>query len=296
MFGHQFYHNTLRKYIIIFGTLFNDIIIDRKDKNGNTVQRIKVPLAYAPQEKMLARLEQDPTNDRKAAMALPRMSFEMTGMTYAPDRKMNTVMRQVNATADKSKLANMYNPVPYDLQMQLNIYTSFAEDATYILENILPFFTPEWTVTVDLVSDIGLKYDVPIILNSTSSADTYEGDFETRRALIWTLDFTLKGLIIGPVRKSGIIKGVNNRIFLANTEYTGNTQGIGSSDKTFTINTTATNTSTNAVSIFTKPGMLANGSPTTNGDASVAVANIDADDTYGFIKDYEEYFNANNSG
>ena len=296
MFGHQFYHQTLRKYIIIFGTLFNDIIIDRKDKaNENTIQRIKVPLAYAPQEKMLARLEQDPTASRKVAIALPRMSFELLGMAYAADRKMNTTLRQVKVATDKSKLANMYTPVPYDLQMQLNVYTSFAEDATYILENVLPFFTPEWSVTVDLVPEIGLKYDVPIILNSCTQQDTYEGDFETRRALIWTLDFTMKGLIFGPVRKSGIIKGVNNRIFLANTTYTGNTQGIGSTDKTFTINTASTNTSINAVSIFTQPGLTANGTATSNASESVAVANIDADDAYGFITDYEEYFNANNS-
>ena len=139
------------------------------------------------------------------------------------------------------------------------------------------------------------KYDVPIILNSCTQQDTYEGDFETRRALIWTLDFTMKGLIFGPVRKSGIIKGVNNRIFLANTTYTGNTQGIGSTDKTFTINTASTNTSINAVSIFTQPGLTANGTATSNASESVAVANIDADDAYGFITDYEEYFNANNS-
>jgi hypothetical protein len=298
MFGHQFYHQTLRKYIIIFGTLFNDIIIDRRtgsSQSGDIAQRIKVPLTYAPQEKMLARLEQDPTASRKASIVLPRMSFELLGLTYAADRKMNTTIRQVKATTDKSKIANMYNPVPYDLQMQLNIFTTFAEDATYILENILPFFTPEWSVTVDLVPDIGLKYDVPVILNSSTQQDTYEGDFETRRALIWTLDFTMKGLMFGPVRKTGIIKSVNNRIFVANTAYTGNTQ-LGSTDLTYTINTAATVTTTNAVSIYTTPGLDANGDPTSNSSDSVAATLIDADDNYGFIVDYEEYFNANNSG
>ncbi len=206
MLGHTFYHQHLRKYVIVFGTLFNDIIVQRKDNSGNVVQDIKVPLAYAPREKALARIQQDPDLARKVGMVLPRMSFEMQSFNYAPERKLNKIHRNVAAYADdKAKLYAAYSPVAYDIGFDLNIYTRYAEDSTQILEQILPFFTPEWSVTMTLIPEMSWKQDIPVVLNGVSAQDTYDGDFETRRALIHTLNFTLKGYLWGPLRKSGVV-------------------------------------------------------------------------------------------
>ncbi len=296
MLGHTFYHQHLRKYVIVFGTIFNDIIIQRKDNSGNIVQDIKVPLAYAPREKALARLDQDPDLARKVGMVLPRMSFEMTSINYAPERKLNKIHRNVSAYSDdKAKLYAAYNPVAYDVGFELNIYTRYAEDSTQILEQILPFFTPEWSVSMTLIPDMNWKQDIPIVLNGVSMQDTYDGDFETRRALIHTLNFTLKGYLWGPLRKTGIIKTANVMTHVDTSTVYANTHPAN----TVFANVNVTNSSSSGYYIHsrttTTPGLLANGSPTSNADASVGIANIDEDDDYGFIHDFEEWFSANTS-
>ena len=296
MLGHTFYHQHLRKYAIVFGTIFNDIIIQRKDNSGNIVQDIKVPLAYAPREKALARLDQDPDLARKVGMVLPRMSFEMTSINYAPERKLNKIHRNVSAYSDdKAKLYAAYNPVAYDVGFELNIYTRYAEDSTQILEQILPFFTPEWSVSMTLIPDMNWKQDIPIVLNGVSMQDTYDGDFETRRALIHTLNFTLKGYLWGPLRKTGIIKTANVMTHVDTSTVYANQHP----SNTVFANVNVTNSSSSGYYIHsrttTTPGLLANGSPTSNADASVGIANIDEDDDYGFIHDFEEWFSANTS-
>ena len=296
MLGHTFYHQHLRKYVIVFGTIFNDIIIQRKDNSGNIVQDIKVPLAYAPREKALARLDKDPDLARKVGMVLPRMSFEMTGINYAPERKLNKIHRNVSAYSDdKAKLYAAYNPVAYDVGFELNIYTRYAEDSTQILEQILPFFTPEWSVSMTLIPDMNWKQDIPIVLNGVSMQDTYDGDFETRRALIHTLNFTLKGYLWGPLRKTGIIKTANVMTHVDTSTVYANQHP----SNTVFANVNVTNSSSSGYYIHsrttTTPGLLANGSPTSNADASVGIANIDEDDDYGFIHDFEEWFSANTS-
>ena len=296
MLGHTFYHQHLRKYVIVFGTIFNDIIIQRKDNSGNIVQDIKVPLAYAPREKALARLDQDPDLARKVGMVLPRMSFEMTSINYAPERKLNKIHRNVSAYSDdKAKLYAAYNPVAYDVGFELNIYTRYAEDSTQILEQILPFFTPEWSVSMTLIPDMNWKQDIPIVLNGVSMQDTYDGDFETRRALIHTLNFTLKGYLWGPLRKTGIIKTANVMTHVDTSTVYANQHP----SNTVFANVNVTNSSSSGYYIHsrttTTPGLLANGSPTSNADASVGIANIDEDDDYGFIHDFEEWVSANTS-
>ena len=296
MLGHTFYHEHLRKYVIVFGTLFNDIIVQRKDANSNVVQDIKVPLAYAPREKALARIEQDPDLARKVGMVLPRMSFEMQSFTYASERKLNKIHRNVSAlTDDKAKLYNAYTPVPYDLGFDLNIYTRYAEDSTQILEQILPFFTPEWTVTMTLIPDMNWKQDIPIVLQGVNTEDTYDGDFETRRALIHTLNFTLKGYLWGPLRKSGIIKTANVMTHVDTSKLYANAH----SSNTVVANVNVSNTSASGYYLHsrttTTPGLLANGSPTSNASLSVGIADIDEDDDYGYIHNFEEWFSANTS-
>jgi len=294
MLGHTYYHQHLRKYVIVFGTLFNDLIIQRKDAANNIVQDIKAPLAYGPREKALARLEQDPSLNRKTAITLPRMTFEMQSFSYAPERKLNKIHRNVAALSDdKKKLYAAYSPVPYDIGFELNIMTGFAEDATQLLEQILPFFTPEWTVTMNLIPEMGWKQDIQIVLNSVSTSDTYEADFETRRALIHTLSFTMKGYFWGPLRKTGIIKTANVMTHVDTSTIHANTHP----SNTVFANVNVTNSSSSGYYLHsrttTTPGLLANGSPTANASLSVGIDSIDEDDDYGYIHNFEEWFSAN---
>jgi hypothetical protein len=296
MLGHTFYHQHLRKYVIVFGTLFNDIIVQRKDNAGNVVQDIKVPLAYAPKEKALARIAADPDLSKQVGMVLPRMSFEMTNINYAPERKLNKIHRNVSTFADdKTKLYAAYNPVAYDVGFELNVFTRYAEDSTQIIEQILPFFTPEWFVTMNLIPEMNWRQDIPIVLNGVSMQDTYEGDFETRRALIHTLQFTLKGYLWGPIRKSGIIKTANVMTHVDTSTVYANQHP----SNTVFANVNVTDSSKPGYYIHsrttTTPGLLANGSPTSNASASVGIGSIDEDDDYGYIHNFEEWFSANTS-
>ena len=204
MLGTPFTHDMIRKYVVAFGTLFNNIKLQRPGTSDT--QWISVPLSYAPKEKWHARLT-DPNITQQVAMSLPRISYEMITANYAPERKMNTMNKHVGLNAsDDTKLRNMFAPVPYDFQFSLYVYTRNAADATNICEQILPFFTPEFTVTINDATDLNIDVDCPIILNGVNREDTYEGDFESRRIVTWTLDFTMKGLLFGPVQDSKIIK------------------------------------------------------------------------------------------
>ena len=191
MLGQQFYHETMRNVIVAFGTLFNNIHLVRKNNSGTIIQTMKVPLAYGPKEKFLTRISADPNLNPGVALTVPRMGFELTSMTYDGIRKLNTMGR--NVATGTTGLKKIYNPVPYNWDFSLYIYVKNAEDGTQILEQILPFFTPEFTVTMNLVSSMTEKRDIPLVLNSVSSEDTYEGDYASRRSIIWTLSFLMKG-------------------------------------------------------------------------------------------------------
>ncbi len=210
MLGSTFYHQTIRKYVAVFGTLFNDINIERKDSSGTVVERLKVPLAYGPKQKWLLAI-QDTTADRKVvATRTPRMGFSMTGISYDTARKLNTIGRNVkaNTSSTTTSMVTMYNPVPYNFDFSLFILVKNAEDGTQILEQILPYFTPEFTVTVNTIPDMNIKADVPIVLNSSSVADEYEGDLSARRTITWTLSFTLKGFIYPNITSGQVIKTI----------------------------------------------------------------------------------------
>jgi len=218
MFGQTFYHGTLRKYVILFGTLFNNIWVNREDENGAVKQSFKVPLSYGPREKFLARingLNADDPMTQPFATVLPRMGFEITGFNYAPERKLSTINKFVRTPipTDQDKMKYQYNPVPYDIQFSLSIFVKNTTDGTKIIEQILPYFTPEWTTTVQLVADPDITLDVPLVLGSVAQDDVYEGSFEERRALIWTVDFTMKGFFFGPNKKSEVIKLANTQLY-----------------------------------------------------------------------------------
>jgi hypothetical protein len=193
MFGTYFYHQTSRKMVVAFGSLFNTIEVRRTNSAGSVVDTIKVPLSYGPREKFLTRISADPNLNPSIALTVPRMGFELTAMTYDGVRKLNTMGR--NVAAGTTGLKKQFNPVPYNWDFSLYVYVKNAEDGTQILEQILPFFTPEFTVTMNLVSSMSEKRDIPLVLNSVTSEDTYEGDFASRRSIIWTLSFLMKGFL-----------------------------------------------------------------------------------------------------
>jgi len=206
MLGQYFYNETIRNTIIAFGSLFNDIQIERRNAADVAVQTLKVPLAYGPKQKFLIRLEGDPNLDTKVAITLPRIGFEINGLDYAPERKLNRIMkkRKVQNTED-DKLKSMmtqYSPVPYNIGFELFVMARNSDDGIQIVEQILPFFQPEYTVSIREVPEMDTIRDVPIILNSISYEDTYEGDFTTRRAIIYTFSFTAKTYVYGPVETS----------------------------------------------------------------------------------------------
>ena len=203
MLGQYFYNESLRKTIIAFGSLFNDIAITRKNSAGTEVQTLKVPLAYGPKQKFITRLEQDPNDNQSIAMTLPRIGFEINGFSYDPVRKLNRILKKkITSTEVGKELKQMsiqYSPVPYDVGFELFVMTKNSDDGIQIVEQILPFFQPEYTVSIKEVPEMDTIRDVPVVLNNISYEDTYAGDFTERRAIIYTLNFTAKAYVYGPV-------------------------------------------------------------------------------------------------
>ena len=279
MFGQTWSHNTIRKYVVLFGTLFDNIYINRENSSGQTIQTFKIPLSYGPKEKFLARVNMDSTLTQQVAVVLPRMSFELVTMNYAPDRKLNT-MNKLHKVYDSGQMTYQYSPVPYDFTFQLAIMVKNAEDGTKIIEQILPYFTPEWTASVNLMPDVDGKYDVPIVFNDITTEDTYEGDFTQRRALIHTLTFTMKGYLFGPSRRSEVIKDIDVNIKVPK---------LGSA-------TLANTAIANTVAIQINPGQYANGAAASwYGDATantrptvVDITEVSENENYGFLIDFTE--------
>ena len=215
MLGQTFYHETIRNIVVGFGTIFNNIQLVRKDNTGKVQQTLKVPLAYGPRQKFLVRLNDDADLSKAAAVTLPRIGFEITGLSYDPGRKLNRVQKfkkvktATSGGIDTTKqLDTQYMPVPYNINFQLYILAKQSDDALQIVEQILPYFQPDYTITMNDNADMDIKKDIPVILNSITYADDYQGDFTTRRAIIYTLDFTCKLYLYGPVTSSKVIKTV----------------------------------------------------------------------------------------
>ena len=212
-----FYNEIFRKTIISFGTLFNNLTIKQE---GSVV---KGPLAYGPTQKFLARLEQAPNLNQSVAMSLPRMSFEFTGLNYDPSRKVTTTQQfTVKNPEDNTDIKKQYMPVPYNMQFELAIMCKLNDDALQIVEQILPYFQPQYNLTVQLVESIKEKRDIPIILENVTMQDDYEGDFTTRRVLLYTLRFTAKTYLFGPVTSAtkDIVKQVSVRYLAGGSKST----------------------------------------------------------------------------
>ena len=174
MFGEHFYHETIKRAVSVFGTLFNNISVKRADGTA-----LKVPLAYGPRQKWITRLQQVDTTTTRTAISLPRMGFELTSIEYDSTRKLTK--------------------------------RTHTDDGLQIIEQIMPYFTPDYTVTINTIPDMGDKRDVPITLTSVTQTDEYEGDFTTRQVLRYDLEFIMKNYIYGPVRDSDIIRTVKAR-------------------------------------------------------------------------------------
>jgi hypothetical protein len=272
MFGQGFYFETIRKYVILIGTLFDDIRITKTNTTGTLTSIVKVPVTYAPKDKMLARVIDDPNIDRQSATpTLPIISFEMGTLHYDGTRKLPTTNKS-SVKKDSNTFKYQYNPVPYNFNFKVYIYVKNAEDGTKIIEQILPYFTPDWTTTCKLIPEMEIDMDIPVILNDIRYEDKYDGAFEKRRAIIWSLDLTLKGYIYGPVKQAGIIKFVNTNFYVPNGK----------------LHTAVGNTNI-IEKITVQPGMSPNNTPinwygkANNTLDTVPYIQIDSSDDFGFI-------------
>ena len=218
MFGEHFYHKQIRNTVIAFGTIFNNIHIKRLDSSGNPLQSLKVPLSYSPKEKFIARLDQQSSltgSDSSVAITLPRMAFDITGYSYDPTRKLNKNQRRgvVTTNADTTKLNAQYSPVPYDVAIELNVFTANSDDGLQIIEQILPYFQPDYTVTMIENSVMDSKRDIPFILESVNYEDSYAGSLTATRRITYTLSFTAKIYLYGPISTGAVIKTVSADLY-----------------------------------------------------------------------------------
>ena len=219
MFGQHFYHKQIRNTVIAFGTIFNNINIKRLDSSGNPLQNIRVPLSYSPKEKFITRLEQQADltgDDSSVAITLPRMAFDITGYAYDASRKLNKNQRVgvVTENADTTKLNTQYSPVPYNVNFELNVFVANSDDGLQIIEQILPFFHPDYTVTMILDKTyMDTKRDIPFILESVNYDDSYTGSLTSLRRIVYTLQFTAKIYLYGPISQSAIIKKVSADLY-----------------------------------------------------------------------------------
>ncbi len=257
-----FYHGMTRKAVALMGTLFNDIVIKRTKADGSE-ETIKVPLTYGPREKYLGRLEGDPLLDKKAAIVLPHLGFELTNWQYDPQRKLGTLntFKQVHREGDKDRFERTWQPVPYNLDFLVTILAERAEDVYKVVEQVVPFFVPDWTPSVFPLEDFpSLSIDVPIELVSMAQSDTYQPNLPDRRMVQVDMGFLMRWNYYGPTTDSKIIK-------FARVNFKSNT---------------AANTVT-VEHITVQPGLTANGQPTANIADTIPYADIEASDDWDYI-------------
>jgi len=261
----HFYNATTRKYVALFGTLFNEISITRDDENGVEQQKMIVPIAYGPAQKFLSRITEDPNLDRPFAMTLPRMAFEINGMVFDPTRKLPSTqkIRKIDPESNDAR-GHIWSATPYNIDFSLFVMTKYSEDAVKIVEQIVPFFMPEWTTTVKLID--GLEpLDIPLVLSSVSNEELYEGNYEERRAVLWTLNFTMKCWYFGPERQRKVIK------FVESSMHTDTDVNSSREEK---------------ISVY--PGLTTDGEPTSDPTETISYQDIEFDMDWGVITVIEE--------
>ncbi len=250
-----YHHDSIRKQIVVFGSIFNDIFVQRDANNQTTAQTLKVPISYSAKDKFQLRVNANPDGEKEVAITLPRMAFEMINLTYDPTRMFNRIQK-----LKLSENTFTYTPVPFNIHCALYIAVKNTTDGLRIIEQILPFFAPQLTVPMTLVEGAGVE-DIPVVLVGQNFTDSYEGDFETRRAIIWQLDFVIEGYIYGAVRNSKRIK------FAEVNMYDGATP----------------NTQFSRITV--QPGLTANGQPTTDINETIPYLEINMNDNWDYIID-----------
>ena len=213
MLDQRFYWGTIRKSIVAFGNMFNNITIERRDSSGNVIQIQRVPLSYSPKQKFLAKIQQQPDIDKNNFnVILPRMGFELISLDYDPNRKVSPI-QQTRVVNSATNASSQYAPTPYNLNILLYIYSRNQDDSLQVIEQILPYFNPDYNLSLKAIPELNITNDLPILLNSIGFEDDYEGDEVTRRSIVWTLSFIMKLNFYGPVSKQGIIRKVNTNLF-----------------------------------------------------------------------------------
>lgn len=274
MLSRPYYHGLIKKYVIIFGSLFNNITIEREDANGNAVQSINVPIAYGPRDKYISRIRENASGIASHEIILPIMSFNITNIEYDPDRKLQTSRQILDKVVQNGKTIynKNYTPVAYNFHFTLSIMTKSTEDGTRIVEQILPYFTPEWSISARLIDELPNNItDIPIVIQAMNMQDDYDDSFNTRRTLVFNLDFVLKGYLYGPTTEAKLIRQSNIRL------------------------STPTDLSIDVdivpplVLETVRPGLDANGNPTTLSANSIPLKDIKPEDNYGFITTIEEF-------
>jgi hypothetical protein len=256
----------MRRYILYFGALFNDIYINRYDSSNNVIQSTKVPITYASKEKFLERVLGDPNLTKPVAIDLPRMYFLLTSLAYDGQRKLNP-SRQIFYKANTATIDSIYNPVAYNFFFSLGILVKNAQDGTKIMEEIVPYFTPSFTSTLNVLPEMEIQHDIPLSIQSITYEDLFEGAWTQRKSMMWTINFIMKGYLYGPITESGLIKQmhVNFRIPTTNTA----SEGIGNT----------------AISehLYAQVGLTANGTPANTVATSIPIADITITEDWGKI-------------
>ena len=268
-----FYYQTIRKNVIAFGDIFKDIMLLKYNANNRVeIDRRIVPLVYMPKENYISRLNntQDEDLPNKVEIVLPTMSFEITKIAYDPTRKLQSSLQNFNTiSGTNSQIATQYVGVPYNINFSLYIYIRNIDDGLQIIEQILPFFTPDWTTTVDLIPEINEIKDIPIIMNTVHYEDNYDSAFDKRRAIVWTLDLTLKGFLYGPVKSNKIIKFVDVTFYIPPVPDGQLQNAVGNTKP--------------SERVTVQPGLDANGNPTSNISITIPYNQIQATDNFGYI-------------
>lgn len=281
MFGNgPFYFQLLRKYEMYFGYCFSNLYFKR-EYDDSLGQLIKVPIQWGSKNKTFLRVDADPNIAKDTSLTVPRMTYRYTGIRYDASRKLPTTVRTAaKSSTDPNKLKTQFTPMPFDIDFELNVVVNQVEDGTRIIEQIYPFFTPDWTATLDLIPEMGEKRDIPIIYKDTKIDDNFSGDLLENRILIYTLSFVMKAYLYGPVVEKPIIKFSYENFYYKDTYY-----AVNDLDAEYSANTVnATSSNSNLLeTIEVRPGLDANGNPTTDANNSVAANTIYIDSNYDYI-------------
>lgn len=273
MIGSHWYHKLFTIYSKVFANLFNDLTVVRYDKSGNIVQQLPVPIAYGPKSKWVRRVTEDPDHSQTVAYQVPRMAYELTSWERITDGRQKWPLRKrSNTNTANTTMTYQYVGNPYRLTFQLYILARNADEGFQIMEQIIPFFAPDWHVTISPVPEMNYRDDCKIKLINAQLDQEYDGSLEDQRIMTWTISFEMEVLFYGPKERQGIIKRVQVDLYIPDGELSAESMAE----------------SPWASRIVVKPGLTANGTPTTDANSSIPYKDINPDDNWDFVENYYE--------